>query len=448
MKIKIKPEFKCETFYKEINFILGCILSVRDSGQEVEGGRLYDLDTHLDMKSLKQVLVTILYEKTNLADVLNSNKYHLEVSSIDKTFNGLDPTSKDLFKQFLLNLENLVVNTKNDSFFYLLPSNLKVEDSIDFNTLDNLLKLFNLKRIDFDEIIQILDLVDYGPNNTKSNSSDSYLLHKSRELTEPPKEDILNYLEDYGLFLVLEIEAKNLGYSNSFARFKFESFLGLLSFAEYISLIKIFPFESNLFNEISYGEMVIVVNNRAVWPQKYMFSSLKEKPKKHMTFKSNKNLQTLYDNIKRINNKSLWKLLEKLFFLYYKASKEEKNEYAFLNYWIIAETIIKADNKAKSNEEMKSIMKSVIGEKIIKKRVDFLDKKRNFVVHRGVTVTVDERDLMKRISEQLLLIAVFEMGNLKNKKQFGYYISNFRKKNKDRNDNIEVLKLLNSENDF
>lgn len=444
-KIQIKTQFECESFYKDINDILKRIIIVRDS-VKTEEGHLYDFDTYLNFKDLKLALISVLYEKTNLNEVLDNNKYTLNTSLLDKTFNGLDLKSKNLYKDFFSNLE-ILFETNEQSYVYFFPLNLKFSGEHVSHSLINILKLFNLRRIDFEELSEIFDSLISGPLENKNESTSFRLVNEIHVMNEPPKKEVLDYLKDHNLILALEVKAKNSGYSTSHALFKFESFLGFLSFAEYISMTKFFAFESDVFNNIHYDELVILTNNRITWPQKHMLTSLKVNSKKDVEFQNYNNLLAMYDKIKGITNKSLWQLLEKLFFLYYKASNENKTEYAFLNYWIIAETIIKADNKAKSNEEMKSIMKFVIGDHIIQKRIDFLDRKRNNVVHRGETVTVDERDLMKIIAEQLLLIAVLEMCKLKNTEQFGYYLSNFRKKNKERNSYIDVLSLLNSEND-
>jgi len=440
--IIITPNYQCNNIYKEFNKLIKRIITIR-SINKTDNRYLYDIDTYDDLNSLKLVLTNILYEKTNIREVLRDNKYYLDTDLMDKTFNGLDPDSDVLYKEFLANLDKLL-DVKERSYSCFFPLNLTLENMDNSDSLNEILELFKIKKIEISNLKDILNKTAKTNFKEDSNPEIHQRLNKLHQANTFLEEEIFDYLKDYDLILSVDVTAKHLDYANSVALYIIESFLGLLSFSEYMFERRFLPIESiNSFNEIKYDEYVILGKNGVIWPKKYMIDTIRANSQRKKKFKSYNTLIQLNEKISTIKSEGLWNLLQKLFFLYYKASSEDRIEYAFLNYWIIAETIIKADKKARTNDEVKSIMKSVMEDNIIQKRIDFLDKKRNNLVHRGEIVTVWERDLMKIVADKLLLIALLVMGKLKNKKQFSYYISNI--KNKNRESYIEVLNLLNKE---
>lgn len=441
-KIIITSNYQCNKIYKEFNELIKRIINVR-SIAKTDDGYLYDLDTYDDLNSLKLVLTNILYEKTNIKEVLRDNKYYLDTDLMNKTFNGLDPDSDELYKEFLANLDKLF-DVKERSYLYFFPLNLTFKTKNTLDCLNEILELFKMKKIEIDNLKGILNKTPKKNFKEDSKQGIHQKLNKLHQANKLSKEEVFDYLKDYDLILSVEVAAKHSHYANSVALYLIESFLGLLSFSEYMFERKFLPIEStDSSNEIKYDEYVMLGKDGVIWPKKYMMNRIRAGSQRKIKFKNFNTLIQINEKISTITSEGLWNLLQKLFFLYYKASSEDRTEYAFLNYWIIAETIIKGDKRARTDDEVKSIMKSVIENDLIQKRIDYLDKKRNNIVHRGEIVTVEERDLIKIVADKLLLIAVLEMGKIKNKKQFGYYISNI--KNKNRDNYIEVLDLLNKE---
>lgn len=450
-KIKIEDRFQCKSVYSEITGLITSILKIRKDAK-TEDGYLYHYNILKDFEGLKLVLMNIMYEKTNIREVLKENKYHLNTHDLDKAFKGLDTKSEDpLYSRFFSNIEQLL-EVKTYLFSYLFPLNLIFDDK-NSTQLNEILELFNIKKIETNDVKKILDK-NIVKNRKKENKNENSIDQRFIELlkkNEPEKPDVLNYLKNYPTILLLKVEGKNSAYANNYALYQMESFLGFLSFSEnYLkeNLLSFGNFRGNSnYNEIKYDEVVIIGKNGINWPKKDIIAKLLNENQRSrlIKFKSFEYLVNMYEDIKTIKNDFLWDLLKKSYFLYFKASSEELVEYSFLNYWILAETLIKGDGKAKSNEEVKAIMKSVIGNDTLKKRIDFLDKKRNHLVHRGEIVTVEERDLIKIVADLLLAESMRIMGKLKNKKQFVYYLSNIKTSRKNRKNYIEVLKILSEQ---
>lgn len=448
-KIVIKPEFKCETVYSELNKLIKRILAIHNNAK-TETGYAYKYDILKDFEGLKLILLNILYEKTDIKKILNENKYYLDTKDLDNAFSGLDSTDSHLYERFLSNL-NKFFDIEERSFSFIFPLNLDFKVKNDENYL-KILEQFNIEKIEIADVKKILDKIN-TEESEKRNSKHvlSYSekrikkLFKEDELT---KEDVLDYLKDYPLILFVETEARNSGHSERLARMLIESFLGFLSYSENFLSQNLLYFDNirgkKNFNEIKYEEVVILEKNRILWPNKHIVNALKKEKKSPIKFKGHDTLVLMYKDILTIENEELWEMLRKSFFLYYTASSEEIINYSFLNFWIIAETLIKG-GKAKSDEEVKHIMKSMVRDDILKKRINFLDKKRNSLVHKGENVTVGDRDLIKIIADLLLLEAMRSMGKLKDKKQFEYYLSNIRTKKNDREKYIEVLSILNEQ---
>lgn len=450
-KIKIKDGFRCESVYSEINWLITHILKIRKDAKNEEG-YLYHYNVLKDFEGLKLVLINIMYEKTNIMKVLKENKYYLNTHDLDKAFKGLDTKSSDPLYERLFSNINQLLEVEDNLFLYLFPLNL-VFDNENNTQLNEILELFNIKKIETNDVKNILDenIVKQQKEVKNENSIDQRFISLLKK-NKPEKKDVFNYLKKYPTILLLKDKGKNSGFSNRSAIYQIESFLGFLSFSKNYLKQNLFLFENfrgnNNYNEIRYDEVVIIRNNRINWPNKDIIDKLHNETQRNrlVNFDSFEYLVNMYEDIKTIKNDALWDLLEKSYFLYFKASSEERIEYSFLNYWILAETLIKGNGRAKSNEEIKAIMKSVIGDKIIKKRVDFLDKKRNHLVHKGEIVTVGERDLIKIIADLLLAESMRIMGKLKNDKQFVYYLSNIKTSKKDRENYSEVLNILSEQN--
>lgn len=451
MKIEFNSDYKCEAVYTEINKLLRRILKIRNQARNNDAF-VYDYDIFVDFNGLKLVLLNILYEKTNIRKVLNENKYYLDSRNLDNAFTDMDSSSEQpLYEKFFLNL-NKLFDLETQSFSFLFPFNLDFNYKDYGEYLDNILEVFQIMKMGIDEVNNLLNKVNFDEGEKRYLKSGKYDIRKKfgdirDELT---KEDVLSYLKEYPLILFVEIEAKNSTYAEGLARYIIESFIGFISYSENLLSQRIIyldnPSGKENFNKIKNDEVVILDKYKVLWPKKHNLNSIimkiEETPDKFTRYN---NLVGLYEKISTIKNKDLLNILRHSFFLYYRASSEEKIEYSFLNFWIIAETLIKS-GKAKSDEEVKSVMKYIIGNNILRKRIDYLDKKRNRLVHRGESITIADRDLIKIIVDLLILESTLKMGKLENPKQFGYYLSNIKTKKKDRQNYIDVLKLLNEEN--
>jgi hypothetical protein len=421
-KISIYSHFEHDEVCEEINTVLIEILSIR-SNAKTETGYLYNLDIRSDFEGLELVLINILEEKTEIRDVFNKNKIYLQPTHIEKSLKNLDPKSESLCNDFLSNLNNLL-KTKFASYSFLFPFNLTFEGEDAYSYIDDILDFFKLKRIKNGDLERILDKISIEQINSKSKYGIGALnrLNKENEFT---KDDVINYLDNYNFVLFLELHAKSYEYAVREAEIKIESFLGFLSFAENVYYTRLFPFESNgRYNEIFYDEFVLLEKNRIAWPKKDMLSKLCQSTRKMIKFKRLSMLISIYKEIQETESQYILNLLKKLFSFYFSASSEDTINFSFLKFWITSETIIKGGGKGRDDSEVKSIMQSVIDDEILQKRIDFLHKKRDHLVHKGQPVTADERDLIKLITDALIVKTLLAMSKLNNKKEFIKFISN------------------------
>ncbi len=457
-KIVIKPNFECKFVYSEFNKIIMRILKIRDDAirdgtNKTEPGYIsYSFDIKRELDGLELVILNILYEKTNIRKIMDEKRYYYDLNDVDKAIMSIDSESKThIYEKFLSNL-NKISDIKKQSFLFMFPLNLVFDVKNDDEYLNKFLGKFKIKKIEINDVITILDKINTKKDeklNLKVNLN--YLEKQNRNLhkkNEFRKEDVLDYLKDYPLILLVEIEAGNSGYAERLAGFLVRSFYWILSYSENFLRENLFPFVnirgSKSFNEIKYDEVVVLGENKILWPKKHMIKELKNgnNERNLIKFSGYDNLKTVCNDTSKIS-KDLWEILMESFSLYNKASSEESIEYSFLNFWIIAERLIKG-GKAKSDDEVKSIMKSMVNNDIIKKRIDYLDKKRNGLVHKGEAITeVSDRDLIKIIVDLILAEAIKMMGKFKNKKQFNYYISNIKTKKNDIESYIEVFNMLN-----
>lgn len=421
-KITLYPHFEREEVFNEINTLIIDILSIR-SKAATEKGYVYSLDIHNDLHGLELVLINILEEKTNIRDVFNKNKFYFHPILIEKSLNNLDPESDFLYKEFLSNLSDLLKKGFS-SYSFLFPLNLTFEGEDAYDHVDQILEHFKIKRIKNGDLKLILDEISIKKINSKSKYGIE-ALERLKKMDEFTKDDVIKYLKNYNFILFLELHAKSFDYATIEAKFQIESFLGLLSFAENVYNTRLLPIQSQgKYNQISYDEFVILERNRIPWPQKSMLPKLSQNKRKNIKLKRLNMLISIYREMQDTKNEYLLNLMRRLFLLYYKASSEDSIDFSFLKFWIISETIIKGDGKARNDLEVKSIMKSVIDDEILQKRIDFLDKKRNHMVHKGEIISADERDLIKLISDALLVETILGMSKLNNKKEFSKFISN------------------------
>lgn len=442
-KIELKYDFRCESVYSELNTLIRRISSIQKNAH-TDRGYSYPYDTAVNLEGLKTILLNILYQKTNIKHLMNKNRYYFGFNDIDKALLGVyDNSKKQPYERFFSNLDEFF-NTPERSFSFIFPVNLRINLQND-TRLNKILDIFEIKELEKTDLNDFLDKTKLEEDKSKNKS-----INKRLVFEKPTKDEILFYLKRYPLIILVNVKARNLDFSERFAKSSIDSFFGLLSFADnflHQNMLHATYFGLNHhFTDINHGNVIILNENKITYPYKRIIADSLTEKVNLIDFKNYEGLIEMANDLDKIKNEYFRDLLNSAFRLYYEASHEKSVKYSFLNFWIIAETLIKA-GKARTNEEVKSTMKSLIKDDILNKRIDFLDKRRNGMVHRGDIIRLDERDLIKIIVDILIATLMKDMPHLENKQQLHFYLLNIKAKNKDINDYLNALKLLKSQNE-
>lgn len=433
--IIITKQFRCETVFSELNDLLKKILEMREEAK-TEKGYSFEYDIYKDYEGLVEILLNILYEKSNLKSVVNQAKNSLNVRDFGTTFESIKSykDENDLYERFLLELKNSL-DTEMQIFSFLAPLNIefKVEDYK--NDLNNVLKLFDLSLIDISEIERLLD-----SKTGKSKQDDEF------SEIEPSKEQILEILKDYSVILLTEVNARSLYYADNQAHFRVKSFLGFLSFINtYLKETTYYgEFDDYSLSNFGFDIFIVIGFQNVISPTTIKLAFFESKPKESFEEKKFDFLKLVFGDLEKIRSDGLKNILKTAFSNYFGASTEKTLNYSFLKFWIIIEEMIKSGG-SKTEDELNDIIKSLLPEEILKKRVDNIQKTRNLLVHAGKSASTTDKNLTKLFADLVLTDALHYMPKLKNKKQYDYYLSNLSKKPKNRKELIEVLKLLNSD---
>lgn len=434
-EVEISKKFRCEDLYSEINELLKNIIEIH-AESKTEKGYSFDYDVYSDYESLIEILLNILYEKSNIKSIIKEKKNSLDINTLGKAFKNLEhyKNDKNLHKRFFDEL-NLLLNNSIIKFSFIFPLNISFFGENYEKDLKNVLNLFNLEMVNLDEIRKILD----AQLPEKSYKSDNNSFKEDR----PTNEDILKYLSSFHTVLYTQVNARSLYYADNEAKFKVKSFLGLLSYAnnylqetEYLGYTEDFSI-----NKLNYEYFIAISNKGIFWPV-LTLETLESKPTELFKEREFNFLKIIYKELEKIKSESLMKILKNSFYNYFEASTEKTLNYSFLKFWIITEDLIKSVS-LKTDDEVKEIIKSLLSEEILRRRVDFLHKTRNNLVHAGKEASISDKNLAKIIADLILSDAIIKMSKLNNKKQFDYYLSNVKTKKKNRKELSKVLELLN-----
>lgn len=446
--LKLKRKYQSEETKNELSKIVKELVNLYDE-EEIKVYARYNI-----VKEYTNLLLSHLMDKTKLKSFLNEMK--VSPSSI-KSVNIIKNLKKDSlfgiddFLNYLQNDLDLIKEQELDDYKFLFSINYINTEELDSLIEDN--PFIN----DFQDILQLFNL--YYLNK------EDYLLEDDSEDVSDGKKHISEFLDIIFqdklklLFLESSIEARDYKYAFENVIQRIESFLGFLSFisryaythksyysrqsksGEDLKIVKLVPeiFMVTLnkdrlihpFYQVFDGKEKILVED--IWD-----TSVKNAIKKLQLY-SPENLGNFHpiifneciDILTNENiNKSLNKTLFNAFSLYYQACSEDRLDYSFLKFWMVSELIIKLGGM-KTDENVRNIMTKQIKftlklptSKFSYGIIGILQKKRNDLVHKGLTENISQydRSLSKLIADSILRNFIESFQIIDNAQEFDFFL--------------------------
>lgn len=457
--INLKHKFECKKTYEELNEIIKDFLETR-----TENGSFKE-KYGFQFEEFENLLLNHLYEKTNLKKELNT--LQLSSKSID-LLGILKNINKDgnCFEDFL-DLLNQKIDALKDSDFqkysFLFALNLRELPHIE--KIENIKEKPILRYIQennelvksFENILKFFDIKRFDKKNVHIKKEKDY-----NDLSV--KEKVFKISSSYGgEVLIIEVNARDSEFAFNKVNSKFEAFLGFLSFVnnrfclmrhdfyreEDFRMFKIEPKHIFIFTKDK------AKNSRYDIPNSYAKNIMNDLKDLRLINYSNLKISEKnedyahFGSIMNSFNDELTNMLHTLFSLYYSATSEKMLGVSFLKFWIFSEYLIKKPSQKNDNQMlrvMKKIFKLHLNDPFLSKRIYFLHRKRNKMVHEGELniITQEDRNLSKLIADCLLtfyLDSIPEFG-LKKLIDFDFLINNIGKDMNTLSNHLQVIYKL------
>ncbi|KUK72687.1 HEPN domain-containing protein [Methanobacterium sp. 42_16] len=453
--IKLKSEFKCEKTFNELNPLIRDILDTR------EDDGTFQSKTFLQFDEFENLLFNHLFEKTNLEKELNNLKISFESIPYLNILKKID-YDDNYFEKFI-ELLNDEINRLKDldlkEYSFLFPLNIKDLKCEETSGLTGERLKFVKKKCETLDIFEKL----LEPFDIQSIEKKSYYDKKGMAYDElSGNEKILDIVSYYqGKVLKISCDARDSTYAWNRANFRFESFLGFLSFIcncfrlrrsdgrnidfRFFKVKTGTPFMFDDESDISY-EFFLDEDDAEEFKRELSDLTLIDLDSDLKIRNYSKSCNYFHDIIKQIENSKLLEVLYCAFALYYLATSEKKLEYSFFKFWIISEYLIKGSSKRK-DEQLLRLIKRIVNfykkDELLNKRIDFLYKKRNKLVHEGETdgIRQDDRNLSKLIADCLLDFYLYSIHHFKvnNLNDFNFLITNIGKEVNNLDNDLKIL---------
>ena len=382
-------------------------------------------DSRVDSTWYNDIIMSYLIDLTNISKIFKHDEMNFVY--INSILSLLKRCDKDLIVyEFLLKVNEDYESHKEayekELLQVIIYTNIdkKLKENDNFNKI---LKFFNL---------EIFEFSDFAFNENQENYDDNFDLglsmfkfsNKTRD-SELLKSQALN--EIYALFGYLT-------YLNKFNKTTNKSHIN-----ELVLINQISDFECNALIVINEENEILDIGyqNEVITNSKNINKSKINKIKSP-------------ELIKDFNNVDKWKISKNIkyyFHLYYRAAYESILENSFLKFWALSEKIIKdiyggiKDDKLK--KAMKNILKAHPYPKYLIKRIDFLHRKRNDLVHENKhgDITQYDQTLIKVISERLIEFLINFMDNLKYMEEYGVILDYLNKEDDEKKRFISLIEL-------
>ncbi|WP_424355390.1 hypothetical protein [Methanobacterium sp. MBAC-LM] len=419
----------------EINDIIIGIFEILKLGKpvEIDGEERIAIEERAeDYEDLLNILSNLLEQKTNIKNILEKKKYSLSVSYIKNALKGLDllKDKSKLYKTFLENLYNQF-DGEISLFTFIMPLNIIFDFEYDEEDLENVLELFGLKKLEINNLGYLIEEETTNETKEKDLEIRENKLSGAELVDAYYKRNLINVnevsglLEDFHEVVYVMIEGRDLNYAYKKAISNVEAFLGYISFINhYLGYKEYFGyFEEFNFNKITYDTLLFIQNNKIIAPPKDQAENVKkrvERTNERINEDKFKVMVNVSEDYMLKLKESFKNILNKSFSLYYSAISEKSLDYSFLKFWTISEQLAKT--RQKDDIVVLEIFKSFVNP-YFARRIDFLVRKRNHLVHRGDRgISSNDRDLAKILTDLILIDAIRTMATLNGKKDYDNYL--------------------------
>ena len=263
---------------------------------------------------------------------------------------------------------------------------------------------------------------------TNENYDERYLLNNERE----EKELIQNSINSNYLYFIGDIYARNITYAVKQISRDIEINLGI-----YIYVIQGYhtierwggdPFEKSISELIL--PLVFVFEDKSL--EKILYSTYRIPEEYKLSLKNIEIIEDIINDLNKIKNRKLKKLIFNAFEKYYSALKESKYSACFIQLWNVIELLLLNNPELKEKEIIKRL-KSIFREgwelkKDYDEMIDLIYQKRNLLVHESEDkITEVDRNFIKRLVDVLLEVSINICLKVKNIQTLEFYYQNLRK---------------------
>lgn len=433
------------------------------------------------------LLINHLKEKTDLQsrlDKIRVSDIPVYRSLFEIFYNLKKVEEKELLDRFmdLLDLELDKINkTKAKNYKFIILLNIKrfitntdySTKKEEFEAYKNILNLFDINRITYESYFDKNDLFERNKPSEKGN--------RRKMSHDELFENILGqYVSTGGEIIEFSFNARDTKFAINKANKKLESFLGFISLFRH-HFVKHYKYD--IFDDV--GSPIeeiqklsfIVLRDEKISLEPHMTTYIKKlviekgmKKKLYLTDFVDLNVRNklrfinhytkILNRIRRDPQKSeLWNSLQEFLRLYYFACSENNLTFSFLQFWTLAETIIKNITGELKDKKLRTIMKKILKSRIklainknihLEKRISYLYFKRNQIVHEGKLNEISEEDhvLAKQIADSVLSFYLDNLLVLNNFDEYSFILQNMNQDNKNLERYSELLNDLLEEKEY
>ena len=423
MKVEFKNNKDSSSDLQELNELISEAISLYSNTQGCTIESSYKVNK---FERYEILILENLLKKTNLKKIYKKLNLSYNINFI---LCKLNKSSKEKNTDTLLKIINSYINShmrkKDKKFYYYISLKLKyklkeeeikkLKRKLKSSLNIEILKVNNKIRKDKDKKfyndIKIEKTLKKTTNTIKSNKFKILLIRR----------EFIHRI----LLIQKEINEKEL---NGIIY----TFLGIFCFSEnYNRSTRMWRRDNNYayFNEIDDNYFFILEDNNIVYPEEWnSYEAYIKKedinPPQNIIMKINnektlKKIFLILDLIKK-QNQVIKEFIYEIMNLYYQASIDKNLEISFLKYWIIVEKIIKK-SESMNDEKLSKIVKKLFENKLEKKMIDIVYEKRNSLIHEFNINFIEQvdRNFMKLVAEEFILILVYPAIKFKNFKEFG-----------------------------
>lgn len=384
-------------------------------GQLLDKRNGYNLQSKLDGLKFSHGLKENNYRNPLIAifrELIKEGSFQL--NCVDKFYDKLDNYIRSIKKKKLI------------KYTLIFPININFKNGF-------LNKFLSFKRKPYFALKTFRDLnVKYFHkihDYVKVNFSKSYLTNAEKE----EKDLILRCIDGKYTHFIGDIYARNFSYAVKEMDRDIEINAGIYIYTllgyTIITRWGGDPFEKSI-SELNMP-LVFVFNNNVL--ESILYESYQIPKKEYeVSLESIKVIENIIDDLSKIKNRKLKKLIFDAFGKYYIAIKQSNYSTCFIQFWNIIELLLLISPEVKGKEFRKRL-KSIFQEdwelkKDYNEMIESIYQKRNLLVHESKDqITETDRNFVKRLVDLLLEVSINNCLEIRNKQMLEFYYQNLRK---------------------